>query len=81
LGGSERIAGIAEVSLLALREAVEASACLVCRRYSRAYLRHLMVAQEPLSAVLNTLHNLAFYLETMNRVRAEMAPKPSGSAS
>ncbi|MGC2639169.1 MAG: tRNA guanosine(34) transglycosylase Tgt [Acidobacteriaceae bacterium] len=48
-------------------------ACLVCRRYSRAYLRHLMVAQEPLSAVLNSLHNLAFYLETMNRVRAEMA--------
>ena len=48
-------------------------ACLVCRRYSRAYLRHLMVAQEPLSAVLNTLHNLAFYLETMRRVREEMA--------
>jgi len=44
--------------------------CLVCRRYSRAYLRHLMAAQEPLSAVLNTLHNLAFYLETMRKVRA-----------
>ena len=44
--------------------------CLVCRRYSRAYLRHLMVAQEPLSGVLNTLHNLAFYLETMGKVRA-----------
>ncbi len=43
--------------------------CLVCRRYSRAYLRHLMAAQEPLSAVLNTLHNLAFYLETMRKVR------------
>ena len=44
--------------------------CLVCRRYSRAYLRHLMAAQEPLSGVLNTLHNLAFYLETMRKVRA-----------
>src|SRR6202012_2881246 len=44
--------------------------CMVCRRYSRAYLRHLMTAQEPLSAVLNTLHNLAFYLETMRNVRA-----------
>jgi len=44
--------------------------CLVCRRYSRAYLRHLMAAQEPLSAVLNTLHNLAFYLDTMSKVRA-----------
>jgi queuine tRNA-ribosyltransferase len=47
--------------------------CLVCRRYSRAYLRHLMVAQESLSAVLNTLHNLAFYLETMRKVREELA--------
>ncbi len=47
-------------------------ACLVCRRYSRAYLRHLMAAQEPLSAVLNTLHNLAFYLETMRKVREEI---------
>jgi queuine tRNA-ribosyltransferase len=43
--------------------------CMVCRRYSRAYLRHLMVAQEPLAAVLNTLHNLAFYLGTMQKLR------------
>jgi len=43
--------------------------CPVCRRYSRAYLRHLAAAQEPLSAVLNTVHNLAFYLDTMERVR------------
>ncbi|MGC2300342.1 MAG: tRNA guanosine(34) transglycosylase Tgt, partial [Acidobacteriaceae bacterium] len=48
-------------------------ACLVCRRYSRAYLRHLMAAQEPLAAVLNTLHNLAFYLETMRKVREDIA--------
>jgi len=47
--------------------------CMVCRRYSRAYLRHLMAAQEPLAAVLNTVHNLAFYLETMRKVREEMA--------
>lgn len=47
--------------------------CMVCRRYSRAYLRHLMAAQEPLSAVLNTLHNLAFYLDTMRRVRDAIA--------
>jgi len=53
-----------------------ACACLVCRRYSRAYLRHLMAAQEPLAAVLNTLHNLAFYLETMRTVREEMAKEP-----
>jgi queuine tRNA-ribosyltransferase len=47
--------------------------CMVCRRYSRAYLRHLMTAQEPLAAVLNTLHNLAFYLDTMRRVRTGLA--------
>jgi queuine tRNA-ribosyltransferase len=43
--------------------------CPVCRRYSRAYLRHLAASQEPLSAVLNTIHNLAFYLDTMQSVR------------
>jgi queuine tRNA-ribosyltransferase len=43
--------------------------CQVCKRYSRAYLRHLFAAQEPLAAVLNTLHNLAFYLDTMRSVR------------
>jgi queuine tRNA-ribosyltransferase len=50
-----------------------ACGCMVCRRYSRAYLRHLMAAQEPLAGVLNTLHNLAFYLETMRKVREEIA--------
>jgi queuine tRNA-ribosyltransferase len=49
-----------------------ACGCMVCGRYTRAYLRHLMVAQEPLSAVLNTLHNLAFYLDTMARVRQRL---------
>ena len=52
-----------------------ACGCMVCGRYSRAYLRHLMTAQEPLAAVLNTLHNLAFYLDTMRRVRAGIGSK------
>jgi queuine tRNA-ribosyltransferase len=43
--------------------------CMVCQRYTRAYLRHLMASQEPLAAVLNTLHNLAFYLDTMQKLR------------
>ncbi len=43
--------------------------CLTCRRYSRAYLRHLFVAGEYLSAVLNTLHNLTFYLDMMRKIR------------
>jgi len=44
-------------------------ACLVCRRYSRAYLRHLYVCGEPLAAVLNSIHNLAHYLDTVKSVR------------
>jgi queuine tRNA-ribosyltransferase len=43
--------------------------CPVCRRYNRAYLRHLIQAGEPLSATLNSIHNLAFYLGIMQRVR------------
>jgi len=43
--------------------------CMVCRRYSRAYLRHLMQSSEALSGTLNTIHNLAFYLGIMRRVR------------
>ena len=51
----------------------EQCACPVCARYSRAYLRHLFASGEPLGAHLNSVHNLAFYLETMRRVRAELA--------
>ncbi len=43
--------------------------CRVCRRYSRAYLRHLYASNEVLAQVLNTIHNVSFYLDTMRRVR------------
>jgi queuine tRNA-ribosyltransferase len=43
--------------------------CKVCSRYTRAYLRHLYVAGEPLANVLNTMHNLAYYLDTIRAVR------------
>jgi queuine tRNA-ribosyltransferase len=46
--------------------------CMVCRRYSRAYLRHLMVAGEALSGTLNSIHNLAYYLGIMERVRKSL---------
>ena len=46
--------------------------CSVCRRYSRAYLRHLYQAGEMLAATLISHHNLAFYLDLMRRVRAEI---------
>jgi queuine tRNA-ribosyltransferase len=51
----------------------EACACPVCRRYSRAYLRHLFLAREILAPVLNTLHNLFFYLDLMRRIREAIA--------
>jgi queuine tRNA-ribosyltransferase len=47
--------------------------CRVCRRYSRAYLRHLYAANEVLAQVLNTVHNLSFYLDTMRAVRHSIA--------
>jgi queuine tRNA-ribosyltransferase len=50
-----------------------ACSCMVCRRYSRAYLRHLMQSGEALSGTLNTIHNLAYYLGIMVRVRKSLA--------
>jgi queuine tRNA-ribosyltransferase len=47
--------------------------CKVCARYSRAYLRHLYAANEILAQVLNTVHNLTYYLDTMRGVRHSIA--------
>ena len=47
----------------------EECACRVCRRYSRAYIRHLYASGEILSAILCTYHNLHFYLDTMRKIR------------
>ena len=60
--------------------------CRVCSRYSRAYLRHLFVSAEPLAGVLNTIHNLWFYLDTMRSVRhaidlGDLSGTLSGKAS
>jgi queuine tRNA-ribosyltransferase len=60
--------------------------CRVCSRYSRAYLRHLFVSAEPLAGVLNTMHNLWFYLDTMRSVRhaiglGDLSGTLSGKAS
>ena len=49
--------------------------CMVCRRYSRAYLRHLMQSGEALSGTLNSIHNLAYYLGIMERVRKSLHPQ------
>jgi len=47
--------------------------CTVCRRYSRAYLCHLFRANEILSAILNTHHNLYFFLDIMKAIREAIA--------
>ena len=54
--------------------------CMVCRRYTRAYLRHLMQAGEPLAGTLNSIHNLAFYLGIMRRVRRELVQPADATA-
>ncbi len=51
----------------------EGCGCMVCRRYTRAYLRHLFASGEPLAGTLNSIHNLSFYLETMERVRGDLS--------
>jgi len=43
--------------------------CSVCRRYTRAYLRHLFAAGEITAAILATHHNVHFYLDTMRQIR------------
>jgi len=60
--------------------------CRVCARYSRAYLRHLYASNEALAGLLNSLHNLAYYLDTMRAVRhsielGDFAGFPSGVRS
>jgi queuine tRNA-ribosyltransferase len=47
----------------------ESCGCSVCRRHSRAYLRHLYMSGEMLASILLTHHNLAFFLDTMRGVR------------
>jgi len=50
----------------------ESCRCPVCTRYSRAYLRHLYFCREALSSVLNSLHNVSFYLDMMVRIRQSL---------
>ena len=47
----------------------DACRCEVCRRYSRAYVRHLYMSGEILGSVLTSLHNISFYLDTMKVIR------------
>jgi len=47
----------------------ESCLCYSCRHYSRAYLRHLYLANEILSSRLNTIHNIYYYMELMKEIR------------
>jgi len=51
----------------------EDCSCMVCRTYSRAYLRHLFQVNEILSSILNTHHNVAFFLDIMSKIRQAIA--------
>ncbi len=51
------------------RPVEENCGCYTCRTFSRAYLRHLFVAKEILASILNTIHNLHFYLDLMAHIR------------
>jgi queuine tRNA-ribosyltransferase len=46
--------------------------CYTCKNYSRAYLRHLYVAGEILAMVLNTIHNVRYYMRLMEQIRAAL---------
>ena len=51
------------------RPADDKCTCYTCRTFTRAYLRHLLAAQELLAFRLNSIHNLAFYLDLMRGLR------------
>ncbi len=52
--------------------------CYTCRHFSRAYLRHLYERGEIASAVLNTIHNLHFYLDILRRIRQSIQSNAFG---
>jgi queuine tRNA-ribosyltransferase len=47
--------------------------CYTCCHFSRAYLRHLLLAREPLAVTLLTLHNVSYYQALMRDLRAAVA--------
>ncbi len=49
--------------------------CYTCRNFSRAYLRHLYISKEINSSILNTIHNLHFYLDFMSQIRYSIEQK------
>ena len=57
---------------------VDGCRCYACTNFSRAYLRHLAVADEMLAGILLSLHNIHFLQDLMRTIRARaMQPTPS----
>lgn len=54
------------------RPLTDACPCPACTQYDRAYLRHLMVTEEPLGPRLLALHNLTFLMELMRETRVAL---------
>lgn len=52
--------------------------CATCRRFSRAYLRHLFLSNDPLAVRLHTIHNLTFYLGLMSDMRRAIEERRFG---
>ena len=46
--------------------------CYTCKNYSRAYLRHLYIAGEILAMVLNTIHNVRYYMRLMEQIQTAL---------
>jgi queuine tRNA-ribosyltransferase len=65
--GTLRVAAAAHAK--AYRPPVEGCACPVCTTHSMAYLHHLVKAREPVAATLLSIHNLAFMVDQMRRLR------------
>jgi queuine tRNA-ribosyltransferase len=61
------------------RPVVEGSDNYTCRHFSRAYLRHLSLANEMLAGTLLTIHNLHFYLDLMAQARVHIEAGDFGS--
>ena len=57
----------------------EGCGCPACRRYSRAYIRHLLKAKEMLGMRLCVLHNLYFYNHLMEEIRTALDEERFGS--
>ncbi|MEN6621374.1 MAG: tRNA guanosine(34) transglycosylase Tgt [Smithella sp.] len=46
--------------------------CYTCKNFSRAYLRHLYIAGEILAMVLNTIHNVRYYMRLLGKIRKSL---------